>query len=444
MKKVLLIIQREYMVRVKKKSFILMIFLVPGLILAMIGIIWLIATYSSDLNKPKTVWLIDKSDIFNGKFHDKSSILFKAEKKSIEDAKAELRKNEDDFLLVIPANYPKPDAVEIYSEKKPNLNIVEEIEGQMNDISTGNTMVKQGIDTAKLHAISSDISIDAKQLTDKGEEDSSVKAAYGAGIAGAILVYISLFIYGAQVMRGVIEEKTSRIIEVIVSSVKPFQLMLGKIIGVGMVGLTQFSLWIILSTGVSYIAGNLLIKDKIPPAKKEQMRANQPIKVQTTPGNAGVPQSPAMGFYNSLKTVNFTYILSCFLFYFLSGFFLYSALFAAVGSAVDSETETQQFMFPITLPLLFTYILSFSFLINNPDSTLAVWLSIIPFTAPVAMMVRIPFGVPGWQLAISMVMMVAGFLFTTWVAARIYRVGILMYGKKSSYKELAKWFFYKE
>lgn len=444
MNKVFLIIQREYMVRVKKKSFILMIFLVPGLILTMFGIIYLIATYSSDMNKTRTVWVMDESGAFNGKFHDQNKLMFQQVKKSLTDEKSDLRKNEDDFLLVIPADYSKPDAVQIFSKKEPNFTIAGEIQDQMNTIATGNKMVTAGIDTAKLHAIKSDISISAKQITDKGEQDSSIGAAYGAGIAGAILVYMALFIYGAQVMRGVIEEKTSRIIEVIVSSVKPFQLMLGKIIGVGLVGLTQFILWIVLSSGITYVAGNILLKDKFTPAKTAQIKAHQPIKVQTSPGVSTVQQSPAITAYNSFKTVNFPYILGCFLFYFLSGFFLYSALFAAVGSAVDSETETQQFMFPITLPLLFTYIISFSFLINNPDSTLAIWLSIIPFTSPVAMMVRVPFGVPDWQLGLSMFMMVIGFLFTTWVAARIYRVGILMYGKKASYKELVKWFFYKE
>ncbi|WP_183574744.1 ABC transporter permease [Mucilaginibacter sp. X5P1] len=444
MKKVLLIIQREYLVRVRKKSFILMIFLVPMLILTMFAIIYLIATYSDDLNKERTIWVIDQSHIFTGKFHNKKNIVFESTQKSITDAKADLRKHEDDFLLVIPENYNQPDAVEISSEKKPNFTIAGEIQDQMNDIATNTIMVKQGIDTAKLHAIKSDISISAKQITDKGEESSSIGAAYGAGIAGAILVYLALFIYGAQVMRGVIEEKTSRIIEVIISSVKPFQLMLGKIIGVGLVGLTQFILWIILSTGVTFIAGNFLLQNKAIP-QKEHPKTNQTIKTQTTSDTPSITtQSPAIEAYNSFKTVNFPYILGCFLFYFLSGFFLYSALFAAVGSAVDSETETQQFMFPITLPLLFTYILSFSFLINNPDSTLAVWLSIIPFTAPVAMMVRVPFGVPGWQMALSMLMMVIGFLFTTYIASRVYRVGILMYGKKASYKELVKWFFYKE
>lgn len=444
MNKVLLIISREYLARVKKKSFVVMTFLVPGLILAMYAIIYLIATNSDELNKERTVNVMDQTGIFAGKFTNHKNIKFATTKLPLAQAKADLKKHEDDFLLVIKPDYSKADGIQIFSEKKPNFTIASDIENQMDDIANGSNMVKAGIDTATLHGIKSNLSINAKQITDKGEEDSSIGAAYGVGIAGAILIYISLFIYGAQVMRGVIEEKTNRIIEVIVSSVKPFQLMLGKIIGVGAVGLTQFTLWIVLSTAVTVIAGNVFVKDKITPAQKEVMAKNHSPQVQTVPSGTTPPQSPAIAFYNSLKTVNFSYILGCFIFYFLTGYLLYSALFAAVGSAVDSETETQQFMFPITLPLLFTYILSFSFLINNPDSTLAFWLSIIPFTAPVAMMVRVPFGVPDWQLALSGVMMVLGFLFTTWVAARIYRVGILMYGKKTSYKEIAKWFFYKE
>lgn len=445
MNKVLLIIQREYLSRVKKKSFVVMTLLVPGLILAMYGIVALIYAKSDDLNIKHIIHVHDESGIFQGKFHDKKNLVFVNAEQSVPELKADLKKNHDDFLLLITDRFPQHDAVQLLSENKPNFNIIDNISDQMNQIAISNSLVKAGIDTAKLnHASKSDITISAKQVTDKGIEDSSVNATYFAGVAGAILIYISLFIYGAQVMRGVIEEKTTRIIEVIVSSVKPFQLMLGKIIGVGMVGLTQFMLWIVLSTGVTYIAGGFLMKDKAT-VRTEQTNLNKSkAAVPVTTDAPTVPKSPALSFYNSLQTIHYGYILSCFIFYFLTGYLLYSALFAAVGSAVDSETETQQFMFPITLPLLFTYLLSFAFLINNPDSSLAFWLSVIPLTAPVAMMVRVPFGVPDWQLALSAAMMIAGFLFTTWVASRIYRVGILMYGKKTSYKELAKWFFYKE
>jgi ABC-2 type transport system permease protein len=415
MNKVLLIIQREYLTRVRKKAFIIMIFVVPLLILAMGAVIALIFKNSGELSNQEVVKVIDESGIFDGKFHDIKNLKFETTKQSITAVKGELNNDENISSLVIPKDYSKKDAVGIYSKKKPGFVLIGEIEKQMNDIAINHGMLQHHIDTAIIHSIKSDISINPIEITDAGDKKTSTGANVAVGIACAILIYLSLFIYGAQVMRGVIEEKTSRIIEVIISSVKPFQLMLGKIIGVGLVGLTQFSAWIILSVISTKIAGH-----------------------------AFGSQGGIMGALAVLQTIHFGYMLVCFLFYFLSGYLLYSALFAAVGSAVDSETETQQFMFPITLPLLFTYILSVSVLFQAPDSPLAVWLSIIPLTAPVAMMVRLPFGVPTWQLAISMSLMVVGFLFTTYVAARIYRVGVLMYGKKASYKEIVKWFFYKE
>ena len=416
MKKVLLIIQREYITRVRKKAFIIMIFVVPCLILAMGGAITLIAKNSDQLSDEQVVKVIDESGLFAGKFQNEPNLKFETTTQSIDAVKPDLKKDDNLAALEIPANYTAKDAVKIYSRKKPGITLTEKIESQFNQIAINNGLIKNHIDTALLHSIKSDISLNAIEITDAGDSKTDLGANIGVGIACAILIYLSLFIYGAQVMRGVIEEKTSRIIEVIISSVKPFQLMLGKIIGVGLVGLTQFSAWIILSVISTKIAGHAFAS----------------------------PQGGIMSALAVLQTIHFGKVLVCFIFYFLSGYLLYSALFAAVGSAVDSETETQQFMLPITLPLLFTYILSVSILYRAPDSALAVWLSIIPFTAPVAMMLRLPFGVPDWQLAISMVLMVCGFLFTTYVAARIYRVGVLMYGKKASFKELAKWFFYKE
>ena len=416
MNKVLLIIQREYITRVRKKAFIIMIFVVPCLILAMGGIVTLIAKNSDELTDQLVVKVKDESGFFASKFHDEKNLKFETTKQTVAELKTALKKDENMLALIVPSDFTKKDAVEIFSKKKPGITLTEKIEKQMNDIAINNGYIKNHIDTALLRSVKSDISLNAIEITEKGDSKSDLGANIGVGIICAVLIYLTLFIYGAQVMRGVIEEKTSRIIEVIISSVKPFQLMLGKIIGVGLVGLTQFCAWIILSIVSTKIAGHAL---------------------------AG-PQNPIAGLLAGLRTIPFGPVLGCFLFYFLTGYLLYSALFAAVGSAVDSETETQQFMFPITLPLLFTYILSVSVLFKAPDSPLAVWLSIIPFTSPIAMMLRLPFGVPPWQLALSMSLMVVGFLFTTYVAARIYRVGILMYGKKASYKELSKWFFYKE
>lgn len=418
MNKVLLIIQREYVTRVRKKAFIIMIFAVPALILIMTGAIALVAKSSSELSEQQTIKVIDESGIFTGKFHDGNNIKFVAADKPLNELKKDVIKDENLSALQIPAHYDKKEAVQIFSKKKPSFVLTGTIEKQLNDIATSDKMLKNHIDTAVISAVKKiNVSLNPIQVTETGEKNANVGANMGVGIACAILIYLVLFIYGAQVMRGVIEEKTSRIIEVIISSVKPFQLMLGKIIGVGLVGLTQFAAWIILSILATKIAGAAF----------------------------SAPQGAVTGFLSVLKTIPFGYIMGVFFFYFVTGYLLYSALFAAVGSAVDSETETQQFMFPITMPLLFTYILSVSVLFQAPDSPLAVWLSIIPFTAPVAMMVRIPFGgVTTLQLTISMILMVGGFLFTTYVAARIYRVGILMYGKKASFKELAKWFFYKE
>jgi ABC-2 type transport system permease protein len=438
MNKVLLIIQREYLSRVKKKSFLLLTFLVPALFLAMMFFVgYLTAKGDNDVKEFK---VLDQSGIFVNKLTNSSNLSFKYIEGDYQKAKDEVRKEKSGFLLYISPNYIQDGGIEIVSEKKPSIGLVSDIERQMETILKNNKLIAAGIDTAVLNNSKVNVSIGAKQLTDEGEKDASVGATFIVGFVSSFLIYLSLFIYGAQVMRGVIEEKTSRIIEVIVSSVKPFQLMLGKILGIGAVGLTQFLLWIILSTGVSTVAANYFtssnnqkekIENTLDGAQKEQLKA-------------ATSDNKIENAFKAAETINFPYILGTFLFYFLGGYLIYSALFAAVGSAVDNETETQQFMLPITLPLIFTFILGMNVIVNAPDSPLAFWLSIIPFTSPIAMMIRIPYGVPAWQLILSMVLLVAGFIFTTWVASRIYRVGILMYGKKVTYKELVKWFNYKE
>ncbi|MFM6954201.1 MAG: ABC transporter permease [Sphingobacteriaceae bacterium] len=436
MNKILLIIQREYLSRVKKKSFLLMTFLVPALIIGMYGLIAYLSVNGAD--KATEVRVYDDSGIFASAFKNTGTVSFSTSNTSLNDAKKEAAANEDGFILHIPSDIEKTGKVELFSKKKVGLSALSNINSQLNEILRNKELKDAGIDATTLENIKPDISIDSKELTAEGEKDSSAGAAYAIGFAAAILIYMSLFIYGAQVMRGVIEEKTSRIVEVVISSVKPFQLMMGKIIGIGLVGLTQFTLWIVLSTTLVGTAGKILLKDKVNTIKTELVGGKQNKAIVEASNN------PGMAVINAVKTLNLPYIFACFLVYFLGGYLIYSALFAAVGSAVDNETETQQFMLPITLPLLFTYIMSFSFIINNPDSTLSFWLSIIPFTSPIAMMVRLPFGVPDWQLALSMILLIGGFVCTTWIASRIYRVGILMYGKKANFKELGKWLFYKE
>jgi ABC-2 type transport system permease protein len=266
------------------------------------------------------------------------------------------------------------------------------------------------------------------------------------GMFGAILIYFFIFLFGAQVMRGVIEEKTNRIVEVIVSSVRPFQLMMGKIVGVALVGLTQFVLWVVLTLGIVAVF-QVSYADEIKASQaKEMLMGNA---TGTSGGNsvdAAIESEDSENgigeVFSALRSVNYTLMIGGFLFYFLFGYLLYAALFAAIGSAVDNEADTQQFMLPITIPLIMS-IVSAQYVINNPDGPAAFWLSIIPFTSPIVMMIRLPFGVPYMELLLSGVLLILGFLGTTWLAGKIYRTGILMYGKKVDYKELWKWVSYK-
>ena len=266
------------------------------------------------------------------------------------------------------------------------------------------------------------------------------------GFFCAIAIYLMIFLYGSQVMRGVIEEKTNRIVEVIVSSVKPFQLMLGKIIGVALVGLTQFILWIVLTLIISTSVNTFILKDQIADTAKHN---SQIEKVMQNDLTAGVDKMEKVGspnevidLINNAKNINVPKVLLCFAFYFLFGYLLYAALFAAIGSAVDSEADTQQFILPVTIPLIASFIIAQS-VVTDPDSSMAQFFSIFPLTSPIVMMVRLPFDVPTWELVLSMISLIVGFLFFTWIAGKIYRTGILMYGKKPSWKELGKWLFYK-
>jgi ABC-2 type transport system permease protein len=288
-----------------------------------------------------------------------------------------------------------------------------------------------------------------KAYEDKGNasKESNAGLAMGIGYASGFLIYITLFIYGTMVMRGVMEEKTNRIAEVIISSVKPFELMLGKIIGIGAVGLTQFILWIILITTLTSVGMGLLPADL----------QNQVTTLQQTNGQmggaAGMAQASesAMRIYDMQHTIamaNWPLIIGCFIFYFLGGYLFYSALFAAVGSVVNEDPQdAQSLMFPITMPIIFSYLIT-NMVTQNPNTPLAFWASIIPFSSPMVMMARIAYGVPSavtyWELALSMFVLIAGFLFTTWLSGKIYRTGILMYGKKVNWKTMMKWAFTKQ
>jgi ABC-2 type transport system permease protein len=440
MDKILLIIRHEYLKRVKKKSFIIMTLLTPILMASIYIIPIFLAMQKDDLKK---VEFIDESGLITPKFTNTEEIEFKASKEKIADAKAKFPTSGMDALIYIPKNIiDQPKGLQIYAEKNVNMSLKGTVERIVEDEVKNIRLKNAGIDIKIIEDNKVDVSANTFSLNKDGEKKNSSEAAAIVGYALAFLLYGILFIYGAQVMRGVMEEKTSRIIEVMISSVKPFQLMIGKIIGVGLVGLSQFVLWILLSWLISTAVSAIMVKDKISGIKAQ-------VETAQTQMNKADPQimqkaddSPFAKIMESAKTLPIVTILTNFLLYFLGGFLLYSALFAAVGAAVDSETDTQQFMLPVSLPIIIAIIIAPATM-KDPDGTLAFWASMIPFTSPINMMIRIPFGVPTWQIILSLSFLIIGFIGTTWLAARIYRVGILMYGKKTSFKEIGKWIFYK-
>jgi ABC-2 type transport system permease protein len=431
MHKIWLIIQREYLVRVRKKSFIIMTLLGPILLASIMVVpIWL-ATVSDTTD---TIEVLDESGWFPGAFKDNSDTRFINVSGPLEQQKVAFLKTDYTALLYIPKlDLNKPEGIRLYS--KTNLGITKQ--AQLENIlkkEVETLKFKQsGIDRELLEKMKTDVNISTTNLSDSGEQNNNALVTTTAGYLGAILIYMFIFIYGVQIMRGVIEEKTNRIVEVIISSVKPFQLMAGKIIGIAAVGLTQFLLWIILSSAVTVAVSSSFEVDRF-----SNDRITETLKESQDPAQAMEMNS----MLTALDNLNIPKLLICFVFYFLGGYLLYGALFGAVGSAVDNETDTQQFMLPITIPLVLSFVVAQTVIIKNPDGPVAFWMSMIPFTSPIAMMLRLPFGVPGWQIMLSMLLLVLGFICTTWVAARIYRVGILLYGKKPTYRELSKWLFY--
>lgn len=451
MNKIKLIIQREYLTRVRKKSFIVMTILGPILMAAIMIVPALLATMSD--TSDRRIAVLDETGLFYEKLKNDDHLTFHHVHSSLDEEKENLKKSGDYALLYIPkTEVALPTSAIIYSEKQPNMDIKSYIRRMMSKEIEEQKLLLQ-INKLKLDDADREIAMDIPEsiktsinLTTyklaEGEEEQKTftEIAMVIGIFTGILIYFFIFFFGAQVMRGVIEEKTNRIIEVIISSVKPFQIMMGKIIGIGLVGLTQLSLWIILTfsiVGVFQVA----FKDKMPDQTQTVMNNTQMVPGATLPEPVQ-DQSEFAAVFEAIASVNFEVIIFSFVFFFLTGYLLYAALFAAVGSAVDSEADTQQFMLPITIPLIFAMVMA-QFIIRDPEGPVAFWLSMIPLTSPIIMMIRIPFGVPYEELALSMFLLVAGFLFTTWMAGRIYRTGILMYGKKASYKDLWKWIRFK-
>lgn len=444
MNKTWIIIKREYLTRVKKKSFIISTFLTPLLLVGIIAVVTFLTVKNVKIEK---IAVGDEAALLKDylKSGDKMQFDF------IPGADTSFLGKGYSAVLLAPGNGANvsKDRFEVYTKK--NLSIITEssIRRQINDAVETRLITQQsGLSKAAYDSIRSqakETGLDNKLVGEGSEvKESNSGVAFGVGYGAGFLIYITLFLYGAMVMRGVMEEKTNRIAEVVVSSVRPRQLMMGKIIGIGAVGVTQFIMWIVLIVVLTSVMGAFIPAETLA-------QANDANRGMPGMGMASQSNEAVMAFAKAQQTmssVNWWLILGCFLFYFTFGYLFYAALFAAVGSAVNEDPQdAQSLMLPITMPIILSIIIMMN-AVQQPESSLAVWSSIIPFSSPIVMMARIPFGVPGtvpwWQLGLSMATLVAGFLATTWLSAKIYRTAILLYGKKVTMKEMWKWAFRKE
>lgn len=453
MNKISIIIKREYMTRVRKKSFIIMTLLAPVLM----GCLFLVAGLTMT-TKDKTVKKIavvdDNGDAFRNTIPDlKDAKFVYLPGTKLEDLKKTFDQAGYYAILYIGpiGSTGAPIATQlVFKKNQPPIDLLDHIENTL-----GKDIERQKLLTYKIsnldsimNAVKTRVKVTTIQIDEKGEvKETSTGIAMALAYLGAFLMYMVVFVFGAQVMRGVIEEKTSRVVEVIISSVKPVQLMMGKIVGIALVGLTQFLIWIVL-TGVSVTVlkttflpkANISISQSAT-SPQSLMSSNLNIDTAKQVAELTPQQAEFAKLFTNAMNQNWGLIIFSFIFYFLTGYLLYASVFAAIGSAVDNETDTQQFMLPIVMPIFFALLVAMGTM-RNPESPLAFWCSMIPLTSPIVMMARIPFGVPYWQLGLSMIIMLGTFGGFVWMAAKIYRTGILMYGKKTSWKEMWKWLKY--
>ncbi|WP_224996814.1 ABC transporter permease [Cesiribacter sp. SM1] len=431
MSKTGLIIKREYLTRVRKKSFIIMTILGPIIFAALFAIpIWLA---TRDSNEVKNITVVDESGLFRGTFEDEKGLHFDYLDATLNEAKTSIKQNGSFGLLYIPdLQLDNPSGITFYSESSAGIELKERIERVLEQKIENMKLEESQIDKATLDALRTNVNLNEISLAG-GEEKSANTGIYtGIGYLASFMIYMFIFIYGAQIMRGVLEEKTSRIVEVIISSVKPTQLMIGKTIGIAAVGLTQFIIWIVLTSLIYSVGLSMIGLDAESIAQINQMPSAEGADFSSTQ----VKIAQASG---ELGSLNVPLMVGGFLFYFLGGYLLYGAMFAAIGAASDSETDTQQFMAPVSMPLVLGFVVAITAVLKDPNGSTAFWFSMVPFTSPTVMLMRLPFGVPMWELATSMVLLVLGFLLMTWLAGRIYRIGILMHGSKVNYKTIGKW-----
>ena len=438
MSKIGLVIAQEYKNRVAKKSFLVLTILMPILFVGLIFTpIWLATLEDNDL---KQVAVIDQTGKYLSVFTDNDAYKFDVIGAPLDSLRQSEKRGDYEAIVVISKNLAtSPEAVTIYSEKQINIGLKNFIQQGLNSFVEKENLrsynipnIQEIIDESQANVRVNTI----KWREDGSEEISSSEVAIAIGMVFTMLIYMFIFIYGAQVMSSVVQEKTSRIVEVLICSLKPFELMMGKIISIALVGLTQFGIWLILTLGLVVISGQFLGNSINPETISNMEQLSNTDTLQQTTSSLNFDSIMEM-----IMSVNPFELIVYFLIYFIGGYLLYASIFAAIGSAVDNETDTQQFMLPVTIPIIFA-IYAAIYGAQNPDGPLAFWCSMIPFTSPIVMMVRLPFGVPMWEKILSISILMASFIATTWMSAKIYRTGILMYGKKPSWKEMWKWLNY--
>lgn len=431
MNNVFLVIQREYLARVKKKSFLLATILTPLIFPAIMGVFLWVAAGEDKGEALRIIEVVDENNLFFLESRDQYAFSFSD--MDLEEGKKQVQSgNRYGFLYIPKLNLESPSGIIYYASNNPSMSFISSIESSLKRRVEELRMKAAGIDPVVLEAYRTQVSIQAVTMNQSGDEkmtDATIN--YGIGFFTGILIYLFIFIYGNQVMQGVIEEKSSRIIEILVSSIKPFELMLGKIIGIGAVGLTQFLIWVLLIAGVSSV---ILGYFGMQMPQQTAIEMSNPEMINLVGIDSDFAHILAV-----ITEINFLQITLTFIFYFVGGYLLYGAFFAAIGAAVDSPSDAQQFVLPVTIPLLIAYFGLFVFVLVDPTSNVSFWLSVVPFTSPIAMMGRVAYGVPFFDLGFSMVLLIVGFLMTTWMAAKIYKIGILMHGSKVTYKTLWRW-----
>jgi ABC-2 type transport system permease protein len=436
MNKIGLIIRREFITRVRKPSFLIMTLLGPLLIA---GGIMLTVYLSMQDSSDHHVLVVDPNHVVASKLRNSEKVTFFVDHAEWEDSTFVGSPYTVMVRFTDELTYP---TAELYYKELPSMTVQRTITNELEKAIELLKLRGEGIDEEAYRRVRQQLLTRWKDITKEGRESLEQERA-GIGFFFGYFMFIFIFLYGVQVMRGVMEEKQNRIVEVLISSVKPFQLMMGKIVGIALVGFTQFILWIFITVALATAGSALLLKDRTDPRQMADTPMTAQLQEQLGADMAGMPDINDNKVLRALQEIDIALTLGMFLFYFIGGYLLYSSLLAAIGSAVDSEADTQQFMFPVTVPMIAALVIA-QMAVYNPHSGTVFWASIIPFTSPIVMMVRVAMGnAPVWQMLLSMGLLIAAFIGTTWLAGRIYRTGILMYGKKVSWKELGKWLFYK-